>query len=89
MYVPVNNFSVMSGGVFLVLRTSSKQGLLCVLLKHNPEVRVRLEPTALRPRVKHSTTEPLHSHNKKGEKYILIYQAVLLLGQRLQDFQML
>ena len=36
----------------------------CVLLKdHNAVTPVRLEPAALRSRVKHSTTEPLRSHN--------------------------
>ena len=35
----------------------------CVLLKdHNAVTPVRLEPAALRSRVKHSTTEPLRSH---------------------------
>ena len=35
----------------------------CVLLKdHNALTPVRLEPEALRSRVKHSTTEPLRSH---------------------------
>ena len=34
----------------------------CVLLKdHNAVTPVRLEPAALRSRVKHSTTEPLRS----------------------------
>ena len=36
----------------------------CVLLKdHNAVTPVRLEPAALRSRVKHSTTEPLRSQN--------------------------
>ena len=35
----------------------------CVLLKdHNAVAPVRLEPSAPRSRVKHSTTEPLRSH---------------------------
>ena len=33
---------------------------------------VRLEPAALRSRVKHSTTEPLRSHKKKKKKYVFI-----------------
>ena len=38
----------------------------CVLLKdHNAVTPVRLEPTDLRSRVMHSTTEPLHSLKKK------------------------
>ena len=88
MYVPVNNFSVMSGRVFLGW-TSTKQGLMFLAQGHNAETLVRLKPTALRSPVKHSTTEMLRSNNTKSEIYILIYQAVLLLGQRLQDFQML
>ena len=37
----------------------------CVLLKdHNAVTLVRLEPAASRSRVKHSTTEPLHSYVK-------------------------
>ena len=35
LYVPVNNFLVITGRVFLVW-TSSKQGLLCPALGHNP-----------------------------------------------------
>ena len=33
-----------------------------MLKDHNAVTPVRLEPAALRSRVKHSTTEPLHSH---------------------------
>ena len=41
----------------------------CVLLKdHNAVTPVRLEPAALRSRVKHSTTEPLRSLEKKKKK---------------------
>ena len=42
----------------------------CVLLKdHNAVTQVRLEPTALRSRVKHSTTEPLRSLLKDVKGY--------------------
>ena len=60
LYIPVNNFSVMSGRVFLGW-TSTKQGLICLAQGHNTVMLVRLQPAALRSRVKHSTTEPLHS----------------------------
>ena len=35
---------------------------MCLAQAHNAVTPVRLEPTALRSQVKHSTTEPLHSH---------------------------
>ena len=45
LYIPViNNFSVMSGLVFLC-RTSAKQGLMCLAHGHNVVMPVRLEPT--------------------------------------------
>ena len=37
------------------------QGLMCLVQGHNAVTLVRLEPAALRSRVKHSTTEPLRS----------------------------
>ena len=52
LYAPVNNLSVESEQVFLGW-TSTKLGLMCLAKGHN---------AALRSRVKHSTTEPLHSH---------------------------
>ena len=60
LYLPVNNFSVMLGRVFLGW-TSTKQGLMCFVQVHNAVTLVRLDPTALRSRVKCSTTEPLRS----------------------------
>ena len=44
LYVPVNNFSVMSGQVFLAL-TSTKQRIKCLAQGHNAVPPVRLEPT--------------------------------------------
>ena len=38
-----------------------KQGLMCLAQGHNTVTLVRLEPTALGSRGKHSTTEPLRS----------------------------
>ena len=59
---PINNLSVKQGWFFLGW-TSTKLG--CVLLKeHNAVTPVRLEPTAPRSRVEHSTTEPLLSRIK-------------------------
>ena len=52
LYVPVNNLSFMSGRVFL-------GWWMCLAQGHNAVTLGRLEPTALRSRVKHSTTEPL------------------------------
>ena len=63
LYFPVNNFSVMSGWVFLGW-TSTKQGFMCLAQGHNAVTPVRLEPATSRSRDKHSTTEPataLHS----------------------------
>ena len=42
LYVPVNNFSVMSGRVFLGL-TSTEQGLICLAQGHNAWMPVRLK----------------------------------------------
>ena len=42
LYVTVNNFSVMSGRVFLGC-TSTKQGLMCLAQGHNAVTPVRLE----------------------------------------------
>ena len=63
LYVPVNNLSVMLGWVFLGL-TSTKQGLMCLAQGQNAVTPVRLEPSALRSRIKHSISDPLHSHNR-------------------------
>ena len=54
LYVPVNNFSVMVGRVFLGW-TSTKQGLMFLTQGHNAVTPVRLEPTTLRSPVKRST----------------------------------
>ena len=67
LYVPVSNFSVVSGQVFLGL-TSTKQGLMCLAQGHNAVTPVRLEPATPRSRDMHSTTEPLHSLEKKRKK---------------------
>ena len=64
LYIPVNNFSNMSGLVFLV-STSTKQGLMCLAQGHNSVTLVRLKPASPRSQVKHSTTEPLCSLNFK------------------------
>ena len=56
LYIPVNNFSVMSGWVFLGL-TSTKQRIKCLAQGHSALPRVMLEPASLRSKVKHSTTE--------------------------------
>ena len=55
---PITNLSVINGRVFLGW-TSNKLGL-----GHNTVTPVRLEPAALRSRVKHSTTESLRSFNQ-------------------------
>ena len=41
--------------------SSTKLGLMCLAQGHNAVTPVRLEPTASRSRVKHSTTETLRS----------------------------
>ena len=73
LYVPVNNFSVMSPQVFQG-RDSIKQGLMCHAQGHNAVTSVRLESATPRSRVKHSTTEPLSSPNALlAQKYIGLY----------------
>ena len=60
--VLVNNFSVMSGWVFLgTCRARPKQGLMCLVKGHNVVMLLRLKFAALQPRIKRSTTEPLRS----------------------------
>ena len=75
LYVPVNNLSVMSGWVFLGW-TRTKLGLMCLAQGHNTATLVTLVPTALRSRVKHSTTEPLrfpeHMLKLMGKKIFTI-----------------
>ena len=58
LYVPVNNFSVMSG-LFLGC-ASTKQKIKCLAPGHNAVSQVRLEPSTPRSQVKHST-DPLVS----------------------------
>ena len=53
-------FSMSDGRIFLGW-SSTKQGLMGLAQRHNTVTPVRLEPAALRSRVKHSTTEPLRS----------------------------
>ena len=57
---PINNISVIKGRVFLRW-TSFKLGLMCLAQGHNAVKPVRFEPPAPGSRVKHSTTELLHS----------------------------
>ena len=49
--------------------TSTKQGLMCLVQGHKAVTLVRLEPKALRSRVKHSTTEPLRSQFYHGSNH--------------------
>ena len=58
LYIPVNNFSVILGHLFLGL-TSAKQGLKCLVQGHNVVTSVILELATLGSQVKHSTNEPL------------------------------
>ena len=44
LYVPINNFSVMSGRVFLGL-TNIKQGFMCLAQGHNAVTPLKLKPT--------------------------------------------
>ena len=54
LYVPLDNFSVMLGRVFLGL-TSTKQRIKCLAQGHNRVSPVRLEPATAWSGVKHST----------------------------------
>ena len=55
-------------------------GLMCLAQGHNAVTPVRLEPGAPQSQVKHSTTEPLHSHplilctHMKKFIYIIIHR---------------
>ena len=69
---PINNRSVIKGQVFLGW-TSTKLGLMFLL--KNTVTPVRLEPTALRSRVKHSTTEPLRSHFHMVSSIVVSWQS--------------
>ena len=63
LYIPPTIFQLNRDGSSLVEPVLSQEK--CVLLKdHNAVKPVRLEPAALRSRVKHSTTEPLRSPTK-------------------------
>ena len=53
-----------------------------MLKDHNAVTPVRLEPAALRSRVKHSTTEPLRSHLQR----ISARQQLLLAWKELKNF---
>ena len=64
-YVPVYNFPVMTGWVFLSW-TSTKQGVMCLAQGHNTVTPVRLKPGASRSWVKHSTTDPQCSYIRIG-----------------------
>ena len=55
LYVPVNNFLIMSQRVFLSW-TVTKQGIKCLAQGHNAVPPVKLEPATPRSRVKYSTT---------------------------------
>ena len=76
LYAPVNNFSAMSGRVFLGW-TSTKPGLMWFALWHNAVPPVRLEPATLQYPVKHSTTEPLHSLLKEKLLSLAIFNMLI------------
>ena len=56
LYVPVNSFSVMSWQVYLCW-TSTKLRIMCLAHGNKAVPPVRLHPTTIWSRVKHSTTE--------------------------------
>ena len=56
----------MSGWVIQGL-TSTKQKIKCLAQEHDAVPPVRLDPVTPRSRVKHSTTEPLHSSKVTSE----------------------
>ena len=66
LYVPVNNFLVMSERVGLPGLNSTKQGLMCLTQGHNALTPVRLKPTTPQSRIKHSSIEPLIIYMVKG-----------------------
>ena len=71
LYVPSTIFQLNRDGSSWVEPVLRKDK--CVLLKdHNAVTPVRLEPAAPRPRVKHSTTEPLRSLNHSKWRCVLL-----------------
>ena len=82
---------------FYSIEANTKLGLMCLAQRLNAVMPVRLEPAALRSRVKHSTTGPLHSVHIKGSQgrisklrrisvriYILVCFAVFVPIRRCQ-----
>ena len=56
---------------------------MCLAQGHNAVTPVRLEPTALWSRVKHSTTEPLRSHFRTVTRYNIPVEKQTSLGTSL------
>ena len=84
---PINNLSVIKGWVFLGW-TSTKLGSICLAQGHSAVTLVRLQPTAPRSRVKHSTTEPLRSLYFKFKWLIVcIYIRKAIIFCLIQDFE--
>ena len=53
---------------------------MCLAQGHNAVTPVRLEPAALRSRVKHSTTEPLRSHPLVADLFLFCYERDFMLS---------
>ena len=51
---------------------------MCLAQRHNAVMPVRLEPTALRSRVKHSTTEPLRSLHMDPDEHTFESKIVIV-----------
>ena len=60
-------------------KLSTKQGFVCLAQVHNAVPLMRLKPATPRSRVKHSTTEPQHSHQQTwiGLNILLLQSNVL------------
>ena len=80
LYVPSTIFQLYRVGSSWVEPVLSKDK--CVLLKdHNAVTPVRLEPAALRSRVKHSTTEPLRSQICICDYFLLLKEKSILVDE--------
>ena len=78
LYIPVNNFSVMSGMGLPGLNQyiCTKQRITFLAQGHNTVTPVRLKPTAPRSRIKYSTTKPLCSHKYLNHKVNIMFIAM-------------
>ena len=79
---PINNLSVIKGLVFLGWTSTIKARINALAQGHKAVMPMRLEPAAPRSRVKHSTTEPLHTL----KSYVWVSESIINLKNILLFF---